>query len=91
VALNIRKIFNANCGKGARYLGSELRDRGEHATVAIQFEMIPEGRKFDLDCVIRYDGDEGVRRAVMRIAEIASNIREHIKPDPAPVVMNGHG
>ena len=87
--LNIRKIFNANCA-GSKYLGSEIRQRGEHNVVAIQFEMVPEGRKFDLDCVIRADGDDGLQAAVLRIAEIASNIREHIKPDPRPVVMNGH-
>lgn len=87
--MNIRKLFKANCGPGARYLGHEMRQRGEHNTVAIQFEMVPEGRQFDLDWVVRGDGDEGLRVAVLKIAETAQNIREHVKPDGRPAVMNG--
>lgn len=77
MAVNIRKIFKANCGSGAVYLGSALRRRDVHETVAVQFEIIPEGRKFDLDSVI-HEGDtpdERLRNAVLKIAGIAKNIR----------------
>lgn len=80
--VNIRRTFKANCGSGARYLGHEMRQRGEHNTVAIQFEMVPEGRRFDLDWVVRDEGDEGLQLAVLKIAETAKNIREHLKPAP---------
>lgn len=85
--LNIRKVFKANCGPGARYLGSEIRQRGDENVVAVQFEMVPEGRKFDLDDVLHGDGDEELEKAVLRIAQIALNIRAHVNPD-RPVVMN---
>jgi hypothetical protein len=77
----IRHTFEEDCGTGARYLRSELGRRGEHATVAVQFEMIPEGRQFNLDGVIRSEGEEGLRAAVLKIADIARNIRDHIKPE----------
>ena len=86
--VNIRKLFKANCGLGARYLGSEMQQRGEHNTISVQFEMIPEGRKFNLDGVI-HDGDPDaeLERAVLKIVNIAKNIRVHVEPD-RPVVMN---
>lgn len=88
--VDIKKLFKANCGSGARYLSSEMRQRGDHNTVAVQFQMIPEDRRFDLDWAITGEGDEGLRAAVLKIAETAKNIREHLKPDPRPAVMNGH-
>lgn len=81
VEMAVYAIFTANCGMGARYLRSELSKRGEHNTIAVQFEMIPEGRQFNLDGVIRGEGDEALRAAVLKIADIAANIRDHIKPD----------
>jgi len=77
--INIRKIFKANCGLGAVYLNSEMQQRGEYNTVAVQFEMVPEGRKFTLDGVIHEgDADAELERAVVKIATIAKNIREHV-------------
>jgi hypothetical protein len=79
--INIRALFKANCGPGAVYLGSELKQRGEWNTVLVNFEIIPEGRKFTLDGVIHGPTDEDMEKAVMRIAGIARDIREHIKPE----------
>lgn len=85
--MNIRKIFKANCGSGARYVSSELMQRGEHNTVKVRFEIIPEGRTFDLDGVL-HDGDtqdEQLERAVIKIAGIAKNIRTTLAaPDGGP-------
>lgn len=77
MAVNIRKIFKKNCGPGARYLGSELKQRGEYNTVLVTFEMVPEGRKFNLDGVLHVGdtADEKLENAVLRIAAIAKNIR----------------
>lgn len=87
VPVNIRKMFKANCGSGARYLGSELRQRGEHNTVLVTFEIVPEGRKFNLDGVL-HEGDtadEQLERAVVKIAGIAKNIRATLAaPDGGP-------
>ena len=45
--INIRALFKANCGPGARFLKSSLVQRGEEwNTVAIRFEIIPEERQF---------------------------------------------
>lgn len=89
MSISIRKIFKANCGSGAVYLGSELRQRGEHNTVAVQFELVPEGRKFDLDSVL-HDGetaDEQMQNAVLKIAAIAKNVRETLAaPDGKSVI-----
>lgn len=79
--INIRALFKANCGPGARYLGSELKQRGEWPTVWINFEIVPEGRKFTLDGVIHGPADEDLEKAVLRIANIARNVREYTKPD----------
>jgi hypothetical protein len=79
---NVRKVFKAHCGDGAKYLGSEFLDRGDHSTVMIQFEIIPEGRKFGLDGVIHGDGgDDEIERAVLKIADIAKNVRQHISAE----------
>lgn len=87
MAVNIRKLFKRNCGPGAVYLGSHLDFRGEYNTVIVQFEIIPEGRKFQLDGVL-HEGDtedEMVERAVLKIARIAMNIRETLAaPDGGP-------
>ena len=82
--LEVCRIFTEHCGPGAKYLHSEPRMRGPHKTIAVVFEMVPEGRKFDLDQVVR---DDDIEDAVIKIAEIAKNIREHIKPEP----VNGAG
>lgn len=85
--INIRKLFKRHCGPGARYLGSELQMRGEHNTVMVAFEMVPEGRKFKLDGVL-HEGetaDEQIERAVVKIAGIAKNIRATLAaPDGGP-------
>lgn len=87
MSVNIRKLFKRNCGSGARYLGSELRQRGEHNTVRVRFQIEPEGRTFDLDGVL-HDGDtpdEQMERAVIKIAGIAKNIRATLAaPDGGP-------
>lgn len=87
MAVNVRKIFKRHCGDGARYLGSELRFRGEHNTVVVTFEMVPEGRKFNLDGVL-HEGDtpdEQIERAVVKIAGLAKNIRATLAaPDGGP-------
>ena len=85
--VNIRKLFKANCGPGALYLGSELKQRGEYNTVMVSFELKPEGRKFQLDGVIHQGktDDEQLTNAVLKIAGIAKNIRETLaKPDGGP-------
>lgn len=94
--MNIRRIFKKNCGSGARYLGSELRQRGEHNTVRVRFQIEPEGRTFDLDGVL-HEGDtpdEQMERAVVKIAGIAKNIRATLAaPDGGPgkvAVMTDH-
>ena len=85
-AINVCKIFKKNCGPGAVFLASEFRQRGEHNTLAICFEMVPEGRKFDLDTVL-HEGEtdeEQVTNAVLKIAGIAKNIRQVLEqPDGA--------
>lgn len=89
VFVNIRKIFKANCGSGAKYVGSELQQRGEHNTVMVTFRLIPEDRKFNLDGVLR-DGetaDEQLENAVLKIAAIARNVRETLaNPDGKSVL-----
>lgn len=85
--MNIRRLFKKNCGPGARYLGSELKQRGEHNVVQVSFEIVPEGRKFNLDGVL-HEGDtadEQIERAVLKIAGIAKNIRATLAaPDGGP-------
>lgn len=88
--VNIRKLFKANCGPGAVYLGSELRQRGEHNVVAIQFEMVPEGRKFDMDGVL-HEGDSGeaqIENAVLKIADKARRIRDVIAAPDGKTVLH---
>lgn len=86
MSVNVRRLFKANCGPGARYRRSEMRMRGEYNTVMIAFEMFPEGRKFELDGVLHVGDtdDEMLTNAVLRIALIAKNIREPLAaPDGA--------
>lgn len=87
--LNIRKLFKANCGPGAVYLGSELQQRGEYNTVAVQFELVPEGRKFNLDGILHEGETDDVQleNAVLKIAAIARNVRETLaNPDGKSVL-----
>lgn len=89
MAVNIRRLFKKNCGSGARYISHELLQRGEHNTVKVRFEMIPEGRTFDLDGVLHVGAtaDEQLENAVLRIAGIAKNIRATMAaPDGAGVL-----
>ena len=89
MSVNIKKIFKANCGPGARYFGSEMQQRGEHNTVMVTFDLVPEGRRFNLDGVL-HEGetpDEQVRAAVLKIAAIARNIRQTLaNPDGKSVL-----
>lgn len=92
--INVRKLFKANCGPGAVYLGSEVRQRGEHNVIAIQFEIVPEGRRFDLDGVLHPSGsdDEQMENAVLRIATIAKNIRQTLaEPDGRSALLKSCG
>lgn len=75
--VNVRRLFKKNCGSGARFINHELVQRGEHNTVKVRFQMIPESRTFDLDGVLHVGDtpDEQLENAVLRIAEIAKNIR----------------
>lgn len=85
--INIRKLFKANCGSGAVYLDSKFDQRGEHNVVQISFEIIPEGRKFQVDGVLHQgDTDDAmVENAVLKIAGIAKNIRATLAaPDGGP-------
>lgn len=77
MSINVRRLFKENCGLGARYISSELEQRGDHNTVKVRFEMIPEGRFFDLDGVLHVGdtADEQLENAVLRIAGIAKDIR----------------
>lgn len=93
--MNIRRLFKSNCGPGARYIGSELKQRGEHNTVLVTFEIVPEGRKFNLDGVL-HEGDtrdEQVERAVVKIAGIAKNIRATLAAEDGAgsIVHRGDG
>lgn len=75
--VNVRKLFKANCGSGAVYLASEFKMRGDYNVVQVSFEIVPEGRKFQLDGVL-HEGetdDAMVENAVLKIAGIAKNIR----------------
>lgn len=92
--LNVRKLFKANCGAGAVYLGSEVRQRGEHNVIAIQFEIVPEGRRFDLDGVLHHgeNEDQQMENAIIRIAGIARTIRETLaKPDGKSALLKSCG
>lgn len=90
--VNIRKLFKSCCGDGARYLGSEMQQRGEHNTVLVRFEIVPERRQFSLDGVLHQGEtpDEKLRNAVVKIAGIARNIRATLAaPDGKSVIMVG--
>ena len=76
--IRVRDVFKAHCGDGARYVSSETGQRDGHETIIVTFETVPEGRRFRLDGVVREAGIDG---AVMKIADIAKNVREHIKTD----------
>lgn len=87
MAVNIRKLFKRHCGSGARYLGSQMQQRGEYNTVLVSFEIVPEGRKFNLDGVLHQGDtpDEQIEAAVVKIAGIAKNIRATLAaPDGGP-------
>lgn len=77
--INIKRTFKRHCGAGAVFVGAMMQNRGEHNTVAIQFDIVPEGRRFALDGVIHEPcGDDEVKAAVLKIADIAKNVRRHI-------------
>lgn len=90
VPIDVKGLFEANCGPRARYLAHEKRTRAGFDTIAIQFEIIPEKRQFDFDQVVRGTSDDDYRLAVMKVAEIAKDIRSHLKPDDPSKGMNGH-
>lgn len=78
----VREQFKASCGDGARYHSSEFSGRDGHYTIAVCFEIIPEGRKFHLDGVIHEPcGDSEIKAAVAKIADIAKNVRQHISTE----------
>jgi len=76
MAVNIRKVFKANCGPEARYLGHIFRPRGEYRTVVIAFKR--GKRTFELDGVIHLGATENERieNAVIRIAGIAKGLKQ---------------
>ena len=87
--INVRRLFKTHCGRGAVYLASELRQRGDYNTIAIQFEIVPEGRKFDLDGVLHQGetDEQQLENAVIKIAGIARNIRATLaNPDGKSVL-----
>lgn len=88
MALNVRKLFNDNCGAGARYVESEFIPGGEGVfdKLQLRFRMVPEGRIFNLDHTFRESGPAAFEAGVLKLAAIARDIRDHIKPGP----VNGH-
>jgi hypothetical protein len=82
MSVSVREVFKRHCGPGAMFVYSEMQNRGEHNTVAIQFDIVPEGRRFALDGVIHEPcGDGEVKAAVLKIADIARNVRQHISAE----------
>lgn len=75
MAVNVRKLFKANCGPEARYLGHIFRPRGEYRTIVIAFRR--GKRTFELDGVIHLGATENERleNAIIRIAGIAKNVK----------------
>lgn len=88
MALNIRKLFNDNCGDGAQYVESEFVPGGEGQfdKLQLRFRMVPEGRIFNLDHTFRESGPAAFEAGVLKLADIAKNIRDHLKPNEG---MNG--
>lgn len=78
MAVNIRKIFRANCGPDARFIASQMRKPREgsngYPLVCVGFSI--GKRKFELDGVIHQGGtsDERMTNAVLKIAAIAKNV-----------------
>ena len=82
----VKRVFEANCGDGARFLGSYLTlappmsQNHVPDLVAVQFEMVPEGRQFNLDGVV-HKGQHftaELEKAVIKIADIARDVRKHL-------------
>jgi len=82
MAVNVRKLFKANCGPEASFVGFRLREREQHRTVVVAFKH--DGRTFELDGVIHHGNtpDERLTNAVLRIAAIAKGIEQTLaQPD----------
>lgn len=75
MAIDVRRLFKANCGPDAKYLAHKFKLRGEWNVVEVKFR-IRGGRTFQLDGVIHQGEtfDEQARNAVLKIAAIAKNI-----------------
>ena len=84
MAVNVRKLFKANCGPGVSYIGVRFREREQYRTVVVAFKR--GERTFELDGVI-HDGnspDERLANAVLRIAAIAKGLEQTLaQPDGA--------
>ena len=76
--VKIRCLFEGNCGSGARYISHSLSERDGYKCLMLRFQMVPEGRLFDLDHVIREFTDDGIAQGVLKLAAIARDIRGHI-------------
>jgi len=77
--VRIKAIFKANCGPGARYVSHSIAERDGLKCLLLRFQMVPEGRLFDLDHAFREYNDDGIERGVLKVAAIARDVREHIK------------
>lgn len=77
--VKVKRLFKANCGPGARYISHTFGELGEFKAVIFQFAMEPEGRVFNSTQVIRGPSDSDLEVAVLKVAAIARDIREHVK------------
>ena len=79
MAVNIRKVFKANCGPDAKMVGYQLRKPREGSSgyplVCVAFSV--GKRTFELDGVIHQGEtpDERMTNAVLKIAAIANNVK----------------
>lgn len=76
MAIDVRRLFKANCGPDAKYLAHEFKFRGEWNVIEVKFRL-RGGRTFQLDGVLHQGAtdDEQAQNAVLKIAGIAKNIR----------------
>lgn len=76
--IDIRQTFTSHCGDGSKYVSHSGAIRDDCPVISIRFDMVPEGRQFELDGVIHGPARHDLRNAVVRIATIARDIREHL-------------
>lgn len=75
--IDIKETFDKATGNGAVHFEHRI-------LLEVSFELKPEGRKFTLTMAAENDTDEAIKRAAIKLGQLAATTREALAQSDGP-------